>query len=142
MNMGISTSYTTIMHAIIFATPVCAAYSMPQIVPYVHEEVAAEPYIHEEIEAEPYVHIEPEISPLALGIVRPNAAPQQFNAPVTPQQFAAPVQQQQFAPQQFAPQQIAQPQFAPAAPAGYANGAWTGGCYNNLGAGVPCRQKF
>merc|ERR1711887_240407 len=127
MNMGISTSYTTIMHAIIFATPVCAAYSMPQIVPYVHEEVAAEPYIHQEIEAEPYVHIEPEISPLALGIVRPNAAPQQFAAPVAPQQFAAPVQQQQF---------------APAAPAGYANGAWTGGCYNNLGAGVPCRQKF
>merc|ERR1712038_876239 len=94
--MGISTSYTTIMHAIIFATLVCAAYSMPQIVPYVHEEVAAEPY----------VHIEPEISPLALGIVRPNAAP------AAPQQFAA---QQQFVPQQrFAPQQFAQPQFAPA----------------------------
>merc|ERR1711970_1692355 len=110
-----------------------AASAAPQIVPYVHEEVAAEPYIHQEIEAEPYVHIEPEISPLALGIVRPNAAPQQF---------AAPVQQHQFAPQQFAPQQIAQPQFAPAAPACYANGAWTGGCYNNLGAGVPCRQKF
>merc|ERR1711887_82165 len=117
MNMGISTSYTTIMHAIIFATLVCAAYSMPQIVPYVHEEVAAEPYIHEEIEAEPYVHIEPEISPLALGIVRPNAAP------AAPQQFAAPAQQQ-----------FAQPQLA--------NGAWAGGCYNNLGEGVPCRQKF
>merc|ERR1711887_381516 len=134
MNMGISTSYTTIMHAIIFATLVCAAYSMPQIVPYVHEEVAAEPYIHQEIEAEPYVHIEPEISPLALGIVRPNAAP------AAPQQFAAPVQQQQFVPQQqFAPQQFAQPQFAPAQQAAP---AWTGGCYNNLGAGVPCRQKF
>merc|ERR1712168_611951 len=115
--MGISTSYTTIMHAIIFVTLVSAAYSMPQIVPYVHEEVAAEPYIHQEIEAEPYVHIEPEISPLALGIVRPNAAPQQF---------AAPVQQQQFVPQQFA-----QPQFAPAQQAAP---AWTGGCYNNLGA--------
>merc|ERR1712203_531115 len=117
-----STSYTTIMHAIIFATLVSAAYSLPQIVPYVHEEVAAEPYIHQEIEAEPYVHIEPEISPLALGIVRPNAAPQQFAAPAAPQQFAAPVQQQQFVQQQFA---------AP---------AWTGGCYNNLGEGVPCRQ--
>merc|ERR1712203_1071847 len=105
-----STSYTTIMHAIIFATLVSAAYSLPQIVPYVHEEVAAEPYIHQEIEAEPYVHIEPEISPLALGIVRPNAAP------AAPQQFAAP---------QFAPAQQAAP-------------AWTGGCYNNLGAGVPC----
>merc|ERR1711942_637531 len=105
--MGISTSYTIIMHAIIFATLVSAAYSLPQIVPYVHEEIAAEPYIHEEVEAEPYVHIEPEISPLALGIVRPNAAPQP----------------------QFAPAQQAAP-------------AWTGGCYNNLGAGVPCRQKF
>merc|ERR1712002_1084284 len=139
--MGISTSYTTIMHAIIFVTLVSAAYSLPQIVPYVHEEVAAEPYIHQEIEAEPYVHIEPEISPLALGIVRPNAAP------AAPQQFAAPVQQQQFVPQQqqfvpqqqFAPQQFAQPQFAPAAQAAP---AWTGGCYNNLGEGVPCRQKF
>merc|ERR1712117_955745 len=136
-----STTWATIMHAIIFATLVCAAYSLPQIVPYVHEEVAAEPYIHEEIEAEPYVHIEPEISPLALGIVRPNAAP------AAPQQFAAPVQQQQFVPQQqqfvpqqqFAPQQFAQPQFAPAAQAAP---AWTGGCYNNLGEGVPCRQKF
>merc|ERR1712168_578065 len=113
-----STTWATIMHAIIFVTLVSAAYSMPQIVPYVHEEVAAEPYIHQEIEAEPYVHIEPEISPLALGIVRPNAAP------AAPQQFAAPVQQQ------FAPQQFAQPQFAPAAQAAP---AWTGGCYNNLG---------
>ena len=119
-----------------------AAYAAPQIVPYVHEEVAAEPYIHQEVEAEPYVHIEPEISPLALGIIRPNAAPQQFAAPAAPQQFAAPVQQQQFVQQQFAPQQFAQPQFAPSAPAGYASGAWTGGCYNNLGEGVPCRQKF
>merc|ERR1712058_70435 len=139
--MGISTSYTFIMQTIILVTLVSAAYSLPQIVPYVHEEIAAEPYIHQEVEAEPYVHIEPEISPLALGIVRPNAAP------AAPQQFAAPVQQQQFVPQQqqfvpqqqFAPQQFAQPQFAPAAQAAP---AWTGGCYNNLGEGVPCRQKF
>merc|ERR1712126_97948 len=103
--MGISTSYTFIMQTIILVTLVSAAYSMPQIVPYVHEEIAAEPYIHQEVEAEPYVHIEPEISPLALGIVRPNAAP------AAPQQFAA-------------------PQFAPAAQAAP---AWTGGCYNNLG---------
>merc|ERR1711970_1431664 len=125
--MGISTSYTTIMHAIIFVTLVAAASAAPQIVPYVHEEIAAEPYIHQEVEAGPYVHIEPEISPLALGIVRPNAAPQQFAAPAAPQQFAAPVQQQQFVQQQFAApvqQQFAQPQLA--AP------AWTGGCYNNL----------
>merc|ERR1719209_2708165 len=117
------------MHLMILVSLAAAASAAPQIVPYVHEEVPAEPYIHQEVEAEPYVHYEPEISPLALGIVRPNAAPQQFAAPVAPQQFAAPVQQQQFVPQQFA-----QPQFAPAAPAGYANGAWTGGCYNNLGA--------
>merc|ERR1719411_1184092 len=87
-------SYTFIMQTIILVTLVSAAYSLPQIVPYVHEEIAAEPYIHQEVEAEPYVHIEPEISPLALGIVRPNAAP------AAPQQFAAPVQQQQFVPQQ------------------------------------------
>merc|ERR1712224_766343 len=136
--MGISTSYTFIMQTIILVTLVSAAYSLPQIVPYVHEEIAAEPYIDEEVEAEPYDHIEPEISPLALGIVRPNAAPQQFAAPVQQQQFVP--QQQQFVPQQqFAPQQFAQPQFAPAAQAAP---AWTGGCYNNLGEGVPCRQKF
>eukprot|EP00090_Calanus_glacialis_P031948 TRINITY_DN53029_c0_g1_i4.p1 TRINITY_DN53029_c0_g1~~TRINITY_DN53029_c0_g1_i4.p1 ORF type:complete len:131 (-),score=43.56 TRINITY_DN53029_c0_g1_i4:160-552(-) len=130
------------MQFMILVSLAAAAYAAPQIVPYVHEEIEAEPYVHEE----------PEISPLALGIVRPNAAPQQFAAPAAPQQFAASVQQQQFvqqqfAPQQFAqpqfaPQQFAQPQFAPSAPAGYASGAWTGGCYNNLGEGVPCRQKF
>merc|ERR1712203_965630 len=109
-----STSYTTIMHAIIFATLVSAAYSLPQIVPYVHEEVAAEPYIHQEIEAEPYVHIEPEISPLALGIVRPGAQQQA----AAPQQYQQPQQQYFQGPQQ---------------PAGYANGPWQGQCYNNKG---------
>merc|ERR1711874_743936 len=130
---SVTALHYAIMHAIILVTLASAATALPQIVPYVHEEIAAEPYIHQEVEAEPYVHIEPEISPLALGIVRPNAAPQQFAAPVQQQQFV----QQQFAPQQFAApvqQQFAQPQFA--AP------AWTGGCYNNLGEGVPCRQKF
>ena len=138
-------------HLQILVSLAATAFAAPQILPYVHEEVAAEPYIHQEVEAEPYVHYEPELSPLALGVVRPNAAP------AAPQQFAAPVQQQQFVQQQFAPQQFAQPQFAPqqfaqpqfapqqfapSAPAGYANGAWTGGCLNNLGEGVPCRQKF
>merc|ERR1711872_701912 len=138
--MGVSTRLLT-MQLLIFVSLAAAAFAAPQIVPYVHEEIPAEPYVHQEVEAEPYVHIEPEISPLALGIVRPNAAP------AAPQQFAAPVQQQQFVPQQqqfvpqqqFAPQQFAQPQFAPAAQAAP---AWTGGCYNNLGEGVPCRQKF
>merc|ERR1711872_983613 len=106
--MGVSTRLLT-MQLLIFVSLAAAAFAAPQIVPYVHEEIPAEPYVHQEIEAEPYVHIEPEISPLALGIVRPNAAP-------------------------AAPQQFAQPQLA--------NGAWAGGCYNNLGEGVPCRQKF
>merc|ERR1739848_130910 len=125
--MGPVSTAPDTMHLMILVSLAAAASAAPQIVPYEHVEIAAEPYIHEEIEAEPYVHIEPEISPLALGIVRPNAAP------AAPQQFAAPVQQQQFVPQQ----QFAQPQFAPAQQAAP---AWTGGCYNNLGAGVPCRQ--
>merc|ERR1712128_341609 len=143
---SVYTTLSTTMHLMILVSLAAAASAAPQILPYVHEEVAAEPYIHQEVEAEPYVHYEPELSPLALGVVRPNAAP------AAPQQFAAPVQQQQFVQQQFAPQQFAQPQFAPqqfvqqqfspSAPAGYANGAWTGGCLNNLGEGVPCRQKF
>merc|ERR1712106_908941 len=119
--MGVTTTPPT-MQFMILVSLAATAFAAPQILPYVHEEVAAEPYIHQEVEAEPYVHYEPELSPLALGVVRPSAAP------ATPQQFAPP----QFAPQQF----------APSAPAGYANGAWTGGCLNNLGEGVPCRQKF
>merc|ERR1712106_459797 len=138
--MGVTTTPPT-MQFMILVSLAATAFAAPQILPYVHEEVAAEPYIHQEVEAEPYVHYEPELSPLALGVVSTNAAP------AAPQQFAAPVQQQQFVQQQFAPQQFAQPQFAPqqfapSAPAGYANGAWTGGCLNNLGEGVPCRQKF
>merc|ERR1712026_213507 len=134
--MGPVSTKPPTMQLVIFVSLAAAAHGAPQIVPYVHEEIAAEPYIHEEIAAEPYVHIEPEISPLALGIVRPKAAaaaPQQFAAPAAPQQFAAPVQQQ-FVPQQQQFAQFAQqPQFA--APA--QQGVWTGTCYNNLGAGVP-----
>ena len=86
--------------------------------PYVHQEVQAEPYIHQEVKAEPYVHIEPEITPLALGVVRPGGA-----------HASAPSFQQ------------AAPSYAPTGAVGYAAGAWTGGCYNNLGAGVPCRNQ-
>lgn len=46
---------------------VSAAVAAPQIVPYIHEEIAAEPYIHQEIEAEPYVHLEPALTAEALG---------------------------------------------------------------------------
>jgi hypothetical protein len=136
------TSHRQLLNICFYRSYLAAAYAAPQILPYVHEEVAAKPYIHQEVEAEPYFHIEPGISHLALGIVRPNTAPQQFAAPAALHQFAAPVQQQQFVQQQFAPQQFAQPQFAPSAPAGFASGAWTGGFYNNLGESVPCRQKI
>ena len=64
---------------------VVAAFSAPQVVPYLHQEIPAVPYVHQEIAAEPYVHQEP----VLVG--------------------------------------------------GYTGVAWTGGCVNNLGQGVPCR---
>merc|ERR1712170_299996 len=122
---------TDIMHFLILASLAAATFAAPQIVPYDHVEIPAEPYVHQEIPAEPYVHEEPELTPEALGIInrsqRPQAVP--TAAPVVaPQQFAGPVQQ-------FVPQQ--QSQFA--APVQGVQGVWTGGCYNNLGEGVPCR---
>merc|ERR1712029_380783 len=36
---------------------------IPEALPYVHEEIAAEPYVHEEIAAEPYEHVEIEAEP-------------------------------------------------------------------------------
>lgn len=116
----------------------------PQIVAYEHVEIAAEPYVHQEILAEPYVHEEPELTPEALGIInrsqRPQAVP--TAAPVaSPQQFASPVQQ--FVPQQQFSQFAVPQQFAQfASPVQGVQDVWTGGCYNNLGEGVPCRQKF
>merc|ERR1711988_6928 len=131
--MGSLVTHTpVIMHLMILVSLAAATSAAPQIVPYEHVEIPAEPYIHEEVAAEPYVHIEPELTPEALGvIVRSNLR----TAPVAaPQQFAAPVQQQFVAQQQFIPQQQ---QFA-----GPVQGVWTGTCLNNLGEGVPCRQKF
>ena len=96
-------------------TLAAAASAAPQIVPYVHQEVPAEPYVHQAVEAEPYVHEEPEIGPLALGLVRPGASSYQQAAPA--------------------------PSFAPTGLVAYAAGPWTGGCYNSLGAGVPCRKQ-
>ena len=129
----------------ILASLAAATSAAPQIVPYDHVEIAAEPYVHQEIPAEPYVHEEPELTPEALGIInrsqRPQAVP--TAAPVVaPQQFAGPVQQ--FVPQQQQFAQFAAPQqFAQfAAPVQGVQGVWTGGCYNNLGEGVPCGQKF
>merc|ERR1712021_279450 len=121
------------MHFLIIASLAAAASAAPQLVPYVHEEIAAEPYIHQEVAAEEYVHIEPALTAEALGQVAPGfrqAPVQQFaQQPAqqyAPQQFAQPAQQ--FAPQQFA---------APSGPVG-----WAGYCINNLGEGVPCRQQF
>merc|ERR1712226_344625 len=55
------------MQSLIFLAVIAAATAAPQIVPYVHEEIAAEPYIHHEIRAEPYVHLEPALTAEALG---------------------------------------------------------------------------
>merc|ERR1712073_13787 len=134
--MGLVTHTPVIMHLMILVSLAAATSAAPQIVPYEHVEIPAEPYIHEEVAAEPYVHIEPELTPEALGVIdRSNLR----TAPAAPQQFAA---QQQFIPQQqqFLPQQqlFAQPQQF----AGPVQGVWTGTCLNNLGEGVPCRQKF
>merc|ERR1719291_622670 len=101
------------MHLMILVSLAAATSAAPQIGPYEHVEIPA--------------------------------APQQFAAPVQ-QQFVAQQQQfvaqQQFIPQQqqFLPQQqlFAQPQQF----AGPVQGVWTGTCLNNLGEGVPCRQKF
>merc|ERR1719305_621304 len=115
---------TDIMHFLILASLAAATSAAPQIVPYVHQEISAEPY----------VHIEPELTAEALGIINRSQRHQAALAAapvVAPQQFAAPVQQ-------FVPQQ----QFAQFAPVQGVQAAWAGGCYNNLGEGVPCRQKF
>merc|ERR1712027_274828 len=136
--MGSLVSHTPeTMHLMILVSLAAAASAAPQIVPYEHVEIAAEPYVHQEIPAEPYVHEEPELTAEALGIID-RSKPRVVAAPVQQQQF---VPQQQFvAQQQFIPQQqlFAQPQQF-AAPV---QGVWTGTCLNNLGEGVPCRQKF
>merc|ERR1712024_355784 len=79
------------------------------------------PYEHVEIPAEPYIHEEVAAEPYVH--IEPELTPEALGvidrsnlrtAPVAaPQQFAAPVP-----------------------------GVWTGTCLNNLGEGVPCRQKF
>ena len=96
----------------IFLAVIAAATAAPQIVPYVHEEIAAEPYIHQEIAAEPYihqeilaepyVHSEPALTAAALGATGPTG-------------YAA-------------------------GPLLVVGSSWTGACRNNLGLTVPCRQ--
>ena len=97
----------------IFLALIAAATAAPQIVPYVHEEIAAEPYIHQEIAAEPYihqeilaepyVHEEPALSPEALGEVVATGTTGYAAGPVVIT-------------------------------------GWSGACINNLGQAVPCRQ--
>merc|ERR1712223_664468 len=105
-----NTSITPTMQSLIFLAVIAMATAAPQIVPYVHEEIAAEPYIHQEIAAEPYVHIEPALTPEALGQVVRNNAP------------------------------VATGALGYAAGPVVVVGAWAGACRNNLGAAVPCRQ--
>jgi hypothetical protein len=111
------------MHAFVVLCLVAAASAAPQLVPYahqeiaaeeyLHQEIAAEPYLHQEIEAEPYVHIEPALTPEALGLIA--------TAPVAVAGYAA-------AP--YAPANA----FGPVAGTAFAAGL----CRNNLGASVPC----
>jgi len=89
------------------------ASAAPQLVPYVHEEIAAEPY----------VHLEPALSAEALGETPEAQGVLRAAAPVA---FAGPA----FVP---APQQAFAP--APVQAAVYAAAPL---CVNNLGAAVPC----
>merc|ERR1711970_1343560 len=119
------------MQSIVILSLLGAAAAAPQIVPYVHDAtgddglayvhdptgdagIEAEPYVHIDVPAEPYVHITP----------RQLAA-----APVAIAPATAPALQPAFAP-------------APAAafPAGIATVRFSGTCFNNLGAAVPCRS--
>ena len=138
--------------------------------PYIHEEVAAEPYVHIEPELTPEalgvidrsnLRTAPVAAPQQFAApVQQQFVPQQQQF-VAQQQFIS--QQQQFLPQQqlFAqPQQFAGPvqgwfayKYFCALKIFFQNnqifllkiftaGVWTGTCLNNLGEGVPCRQKF
>merc|ERR1712036_204951 len=93
--------------------------------PYVHVEVAAEPYVHEEYEAEPYVHIAPARGPIHAPVAIAAAAPVAVNA--IPAGY----------PYHALHAGIAYPAgiAAPAQVVGF-----TGACRNNLGLLVPCAQ--
>ena len=85
----------------------------PNALAYQHENIDAEPYVHVEIPAEPYVHID--------GPSDDSAAPaQQF------QQAEVYVNNPAFSFDNSPVQQV----------------AYSGGCYNWKGEGVPCRTNF
>lgn len=84
----------------------------PNALAYVHDNIEAEPYVHIEIPAEPYVHIE---GP------EDNSAPAQQT-----QQNQVYINNPAFTFDNSPVQQV----------------AYTGGCYNWKGEGVPCRTNF
>merc|ERR1712227_315197 len=123
---------------------------IPEALPYVHEEIAAEPYVHEEIAAEPYEHVEIEAepyvaeeeaeAPAALPYVHEETAPAPVAAvaPVAyagyPFTYALPV-----ATSVAAKAVPASTTYAIAAPTYYIAAVKTG-CINNVGSVVPCTQ--
>merc|ERR1712227_87193 len=113
---------------------------IPEALPYVHEEIAAEPYEHEEIEAEPYVAEEEAEAPAALPYVHeePAPAPVAAVAPVAyagyPFTYTLPV-----ATSVAAKAVPASTTYAIAAPTYYIAAVKTG-CINNVGSVVPCAQ--
>merc|ERR1712227_850796 len=113
---------------------------IPEALPYVHEEIAAEPYEHVEIEAEPYVAEAEAEAPEALPYVHEEIAPAPVAAvaPVAyagyPFTYALPV-----ATSVAAKAVPASTTYAIAAPTYYIAAVKTG-CINNVGSVVPCAQ--
>merc|ERR1711868_116994 len=103
---------------------------IPEALPYVHEEIAAEPYVHEEIAAEPYEHVDIEAEPYV--------AEEEAEAPAAyagyPFTYALPV-----ATSVAAKAVPASTTYAIAAPTYYIAAVKTG-CINNVGSVVPCAQ--
>merc|ERR1711862_111301 len=109
---------------------------IPEALPYVHEEIAAEPYVHEEIAAEPYEHVEIDAEPYVHE--EPVPAPVAAVAPVAyagyPFTYTLPV-----ATSVAAKAVPASTTYAIAAPTYYIAAVKTG-CINNVGSVVPCAQ--
>merc|ERR1712227_127810 len=111
---------------------------IPEALPYVHEEIAAEPYVHEEIAAEPYEHVEIEAEPYVAEEEAEAPAAVAAVAPVAyagyPFTYALPV-----ATSVAAKAVPASTTYAIAAPTYYVAAVKTG-CINNVGSVVPCAQ--
>jgi len=118
---------------------------------YVHVEIAAEPYVHQEIPAQPYQGATGYAGPayggynggcvnnLGQGVPCRNkrSAQEGQYSPV-----AEPYVHVEIAAEPYVHQEIpAQPYQGATGYAGPAYGGFNGGCVNNLGQGVPCRNK-